>query len=280
MWFIYYPDLKDVEDLPFYTLSIGMHIWQYPTDRPQGYEYPQFLYSNQGCGRLTTEGKTIDIPEKSIIFLPANVPHSYEATTDVWDVRWFVPSGTGVPDLLKKFNFTKCKVFPVANLSSLDEIHNKIHMAFQINTKESLFFSASYTYEFLFEFYKQYMQCTNTTAVQYRKRLTPLIDYIEHHYAENLTQKTLCRQIGVSPQHLCRMIQQCLGTRPMEYLARTRISHACDFLVKTQKSIEDISYDVGFNNLNYFCKTFKKYTSMTPGNYRIANRTINTDSSL
>ncbi len=277
MWFIYYPDLEDVKNFPFYTISIGLHIWQYPTERKEGYEYPQFLYSNHGRGILETEGKTIEIPENSIIFLPANVPHKYEAITDIWDVRWFVPWGSGVPSLLEQFHFTKCKVFPIASLSSLDEIHNKIHMAFQINTKDSLFFSASYTYEFIFEFYKQYLQCTNTTSVQYRKRLTPLIDYIEHHYSENLTQKNLCSQIEVSPQHLCRMFQQCLGTRPMEYLAKIRINHACDLLSKTQKSVETISYDVGFNNLNYFCKTFKKYTSMTPGQYRIASRTINTN---
>lgn len=276
MWFIYYPDLSGVKHLPFYTVSIGLHIWQYPTHRPEGYEYPQFLYSNQGCGKLTTEGKTMEIPEKSIIFLPAHTPHSYEAMTDIWDVRWFVPWGSGVSELLTGFGFTKCKVFPIASLSSLDEIHNKIHMAFQINTRESMFFSASYTYEFIFEFYKQYLQCTNTTAVQYRKRLTPLIEYIEHHLTEPITQTILCDQIGVSPQHLCRMFKQCLGTRPMEYLARTRIRHACDLLVKTEKSVEDISYDVGFQNLNYFCKTFKKYTSMTPGNYRIANKTIRT----
>lgn len=272
MWFIYYPELEQVKDLPFYTVSIGLHIRQYTTERPDGYVYPQFLYSNHGRGRLRTEGKTIDIPEKSIIFLPAGTPHSYEALTDVWDVRWFVPSGSGVDALLTRFGFTKCKVFPIASLSSLEEIHNKIHMAFQINTKESLFFSASYTYEFLFEFYKQYRQCTNTTAVQYRRRLTPLIDYIEHNAAEPLTQQMLCEQIGVSPQHLCRMFQQCLGTRPMEYLAKTRIRHACDLLIQTQKTVEEISYEVGFHNVNYFCKTFKKHTKMTPGNYRNTHR--------
>lgn len=278
MWFICYPDLESVKHLPFYTVSVGLHIWQYPTERPDGYAYPQFLYSNHGKGILRTEGKTIEIPENSIIYLPPNIPHFYEPITDVWDIRWFVPAGDGALSLLEGFGFTKCRIFPIASLSALEEIHNKIHMAFQINTKESIFFSASYTYEFIFEFYKQYLHCTNTTSFQYRKRLTPLIDYIEHHLSEPITQQILCEQIHVSPQHLCRMFQQCMNTRPMEYLAKTRIRHACNLLISTSKSIEEVSFDVGFNNLNYFCKTFKKYTAMTPGHYRNIHKTFNTDS--
>lgn len=78
--------------------------------------------------------------EHSIVFLPADVPHYYEAITeDIWDVRWFVPYGDGTLALLKEFGFDRCRIFPITNLGALDEIHNKIHMAFQINTKESIF---------------------------------------------------------------------------------------------------------------------------------------------
>lgn len=271
MWFIYYPDIAPLKGLPFYTVSVGMHIWQYPTDRPEGYEYPQFLYSSRGQGILTTEGQTLTIPEHSVIFLPAHVPHKYEAVTDIWDVRWFVPAGAGAYSLLDSFGFSHFIHYPIMSLSSLDEILNKIHMAFQINTPDSIFFSAGYTYEFIFELYRQYRQCTNTTASQYRRRLTPLIEYIEQHSSEPITQKMMCEKINVSPQHLCRMFSQCFSTRPMEYLARTRIRHACDLLIGSSHSIEEISYRSGFNNVNYFCKTFKKYTSMTPGQYRAAH---------
>ena len=121
MWFICYPDITPVEHLPFYTISVGMHLWQYPTPRENGYPYPQFLYSNKGKGKLITEGKTWSIPEHSIVFLPANVPHYYEAVTkDIWDVRWFVPFGDGTLALLKEFGFDRCRIFPITNLGALD----------------------------------------------------------------------------------------------------------------------------------------------------------------
>lgn len=272
MWFIYYPDMSGVEDLPFYTVSIGLHVWQWPVNREEGYPYPQFLYSWQGRGRLTIEGRTREIPARSILFLPAGVPHHYEPLTDIWDIRWFVPAGSGVAPLLERFGFNEARIFPIASLAALDDIHGKIHMAFQRNTEESIFFSASYTYEFLFEFYKQYCNQTSSRSVQYRKRLVPVLEYIEHHLAEQLTQAKLCELIQVSPQHLCRMFHECVAMRPMEYIAKIRVAHACEMLINTQESIENIAYAVGFNNANYFGKIFRRHMSMTPGEYRLRHR--------
>lgn len=273
MWFICYPDISLVEHLPFYTISVGMHLWQYPTPRENGYPYPQFLYSNKGKGKLITEGKTWMIPEHSIVFLPANVPHYYEAVTkDIWDVRWFVPFGDGTLALLKEFGFDRCRIFPITNLGALDEIHNKIHMAFQINTKESIFFSASYTYEFIFEFYRQYKKHSSPKSAQYRRRLTPLIEYIEHHFASEITQSMLCEQLHVSPQHLCRMFRECLNTRPMAFITQVRLRHACELLAYSSLTVSEICEHVGFHNLNYFCKEFKRYTGSTPTSYRNTTR--------
>lgn len=273
MWYIYFPDLENVKNLPFYTYTLGLHVWQWPVARPEGYPYAQFLYSEHGTGILETEGKRIEIPEKSIIFLPKNLPHEYHSVaSDVWDIRWFTPAGYAVDDLLQQWNFTHAMVFPVTDLPALDDIHNKIHIAFQMNTPDSIYFSSAYTYEFLFEFYKQFSQKSDSTSSLYRKRLSPVIEYIEHNLSDSITQSDLCNIANISPQHLCRMFQECFHTRPMEYVRLTRIHYACDLLRSTDRSIDDIAYEVGFNNTNYFCKVFKNILHMTPGNYRLINR--------
>ena len=42
MWFICYPDITPVEHLPFYTISVGMHLWQYPTPGKMDIPTPSF----------------------------------------------------------------------------------------------------------------------------------------------------------------------------------------------------------------------------------------------
>ena len=32
MWYIYFPDLENVKNLPFYTYTLGLHVWQWPVD--------------------------------------------------------------------------------------------------------------------------------------------------------------------------------------------------------------------------------------------------------
>ncbi len=107
-----------------------------------------------------------------------------------------------------------------------------------------------------------------TVSSPYRKRLTPVVNYIEQHFSENISQQTLCKVINVSPQQLCRMFKECFETRPIEFLAQKRIKTACDMLCHTDKKIELIAYDTGFNNFNYFCREFKKIIKMTPSEYR------------
>ena len=49
---------------------------------------------------------------------------------------------------------------------------------------------------------------------------------------------------------------------------RKRIEKAQLLLLTTHDSQEKIAWDVGFSDLSYFCRQFKKYTQMSPGRYR------------
>ena len=59
-----------------------------------------------------------------------------------------------------------------------------------------------------------------------------------------------------------------LGIRPLEYLARKRISEAKVLLINTDKSIYEIGKETGYNDANYFGIVFKKYEGISPGEYR------------
>ena len=82
----------------------------------------------------------------------------------------------------------------------------------------------------------------------------------------------LCEQLHVSPQHLCRMFRECLNTRPMAFVTQVRLRHACELLAHSSLTVSEISEHVGFHNLNYFCKEFKRYTGSTPTSYRNTTR--------
>ena len=96
------------------------------------------------------------------------------------------------------------------------------------------------------------------------------VDHINYNYASPITMDDLCGAAGVSKQHLCLLFRNTLNMRPMEYTAKRRIQEAKALLMGTDKSIEEISEEVGFGSESYFCKLFKRYEGITPTDFRNA----------
>jgi len=54
----------------------------------------------------------------------------------------------------------------------------------------------------------------------------------------------------------------------VDYLNQTRMTHAKSLLQMTQLSIQEVAARCGFNDSSYFCRIFKKYSGLSPIQYR------------
>ncbi len=77
----------------------------------------------------------------------------------------------------------------------------------------------------------------------------------------------IANQIHVNPSHLSRKFKEDTGVNITEFINQKRIEEAKLYLKRGNISITDIAFMVGFNDLNYFSKVFKKLTSVTPSQY-------------
>lgn len=97
--------------------------------------------------------------------------------------------------------------------------------------------------------------------------------YISEHYDRNLKLSDLANYAHLSPNYFLTLFSEECGKTPLTYLTEVRISRAQFLLRTTQRSVSDIGIDCGFSSYNYFGFVFKKYTGMTPTEYRkAANR--------
>ena len=92
--------------------------------------------------------------------------------------------------------------------------------------------------------------------------------FIHKNYARDITLEELAEMSGVTKQHFCRVFKEQMRMRPMEYLARQRVSVARSMLLATDKSIAQIGAEVGYENPTYFGMVFKKYEGITPTDCR------------
>lgn len=100
------------------------------------------------------------------------------------------------------------------------------------------------------------------------KTILPAINLIESEYSSNLSIDTLAKHCRMSKTNFRRVFMQVCGTSPIEYLINTRINNAKELVRHTSFSISEISTMCGFNDVEHFCRTFKKRVGTSAGNYR------------
>ncbi len=73
---------------------------------------------------------------------------------------------------------------------------------------------------------------------------------------------------GRSPEHICRVFQQRLGTTPTQFITEKRLAYAQNLLISTRMSATDICYECGFESLSWFYRLFVAQNLLTPAKYR------------
>ena len=94
------------------------------------------------------------------------------------------------------------------------------------------------------------------------------IHFINLNLNKNLTLKAIASNISVSSQYLSTLFKQEVGQSLTEFIAKNRLEQAKYFLKESSLSISEIASEVGYADLNYFSKVFKKHYGVTPSTYR------------
>jgi AraC-like DNA-binding protein len=93
-------------------------------------------------------------------------------------------------------------------------------------------------------------------------------DAMDRDYARPLDISTLAKVAHVSEAHFIRVFRATFGETPHRYLQRRRIERAMFLLRESERSVPEISFDVGFTSLGTFSRTFSEIVGDPPTTYR------------
>lgn len=93
---------------------------------------------------------------------------------------------------------------------------------------------------------------------------------IEENLTETFSLEALARQTGVSAAHLCRSFTRQMGASMVTYQHRMRVEEACRLLRLTQLPVTNIALRLGYSEVAYFSRRFKKEMGVGPAAYRMA----------
>src|SRR3954470_20701902 len=100
------------------------------------------------------------------------------------------------------------------------------------------------------------------------RRLLRARDHMDRTYAQPLDVATTARIALMSEAHFIRTFKTTFGETPHRYLQRRRVERAMFLLRETDRSVTEISLDVGFLSLGTFSRTFRDIVGESPSEFR------------
>ena len=94
------------------------------------------------------------------------------------------------------------------------------------------------------------------------------IDYIYDHLDESLTMQKLAEYVGLNPSYFSKLFAKETHITVKTYINKVKIQTASQMLKDLDLAISDISLSLGYSSQSAFTAVFRKYTGLTPGEYR------------
>ena len=115
------------------------------------------------------------------------------------------------------------------------------------------------------EKYKDMYQIFNEREQQL---VSDVIKYIYDNYTKELTINDVTEKFDITDTKLNKILMAYSGKRFIEFLNALKIDKACEMLLTTDKSVIDISFELGFNTVKTFNNNFSKLKNMSPTDFR------------
>ena len=267
-------DLKDATKFPQdFTLNYGV--------------YALFLKENLGCNIVRYGRQKYDYQEGTVTsFAPGQVTH-------VVMNPGMVPQAKGIvfhPDLIKGTPLAKeMRNYTFFSYSSNEALHlsdeekrifcdclEKIRIELERPADQFSKRLISMNIELLLNYcLRFYSRQFATREVQNKDVLTRFEDLLDDyftgqkpHQAGLPTVKYFADKVCLSPNYFGDLIKKQTGVSAQEYVQGKIVDLAKSMLLGSEKSITEISYDLGFQYSQHFNRVFKKNTGLTPSAYR------------
>jgi AraC-like DNA-binding protein/ligand-binding sensor protein len=121
-------------------------------------------------------------------------------------------------------------------------------------------------------FAEQLSALANQLVIESQNVELPLVikarEYIEKHKTEELSLADVAKAAGSSVFHFCKVFHKATGLKFTDYVTRVRLEDARNKLLNPNLRVSEIAYDVGFQSLTQFNRTFKRVFGQSPTKFR------------
>lgn len=152
----------------------------------------------------------------------------------------------------------------------MNHIYNTMNIPFPTNSAVLDFIVKKYyLYEIILFFSEQSEMIMNAIGNSSRDSvLDDILYYIDHNYRTNIKLETIAPLFGYNSAYLGKIFNKTVGESFNSYVDHMRIERSKELLLENKLKVYEIAEQVGYKNVDYFHKKFKKYVGESPAEYR------------
>ncbi|MGN1203456.1 MAG: response regulator [Lachnospiraceae bacterium] len=129
-----------------------------------------------------------------------------------------------------------------------------------------------YLYEIIQFFSEQFEMIMNATGNPSRNNvLDDILYYIDHNYYNNIKLESIAPLFGYNSAYLGKIFNKTVGESFNSYVDHVRIEHSKEMLLSNNLKVYEVAERVGYRNVDYFHKKFRKYVGESPAEFRKQN---------
>ncbi len=227
-----------------------------------------FFIVLSGAGILTYEGNEFELHANDCVFIDCSKPYSHKTSEKLWKLKWCHFNGPEMKSIYDKYK--KRGGRPVFQASSnnypvlLDSIYDiAISFSYVKDMKINLLLS-----DLLVHLMEDAWDPENMGLTDKQRKIQEVRSFLDSAYNTRITLDDLACRFLMDKFYLCEQFKKQYGITINDYLTNVRITEAKKMLRFTDKTLEEIAYNIGVNGAAYFSRIFKKIEGISPSKFR------------
>lgn len=227
-----------------------------------------WIYS--GRGEIVHAGGRLDLGPGRLFAIPEYTPARYKATGQMvlywihfrarlfgcmelfsvmnWDYSVTVSGRAGMGGLWKTM-MRVCNSRTLADSLKADSLLRELLSHFAVSGERQ--------------------QGRNVSELQ---RFLPAINFIEQNLGRRIRLDELAGSVSLAPAYFCHLFSMMVGQSPIDFVNRKRIERAQFLLQGEKKPLKTVAAEVGFEDVYYFSRMFRRIAGLSPSQYRVQQK--------
>lgn len=214
---------------------------------------------------LQVEDKNFSETKGKWIILKPGTAHSYGLLDNSWCHSWIHLSGKYFRNQLEESEIPLDRLQNLNISLPFENLLHSLHQEIYLNSTPIMKIIKNHIDTFILQISRLETTKRNSKIPVNIVEIKKILDF---RYKEKWSLSVLANNAGYTVPYLCSAFKKYYKLTPILYLNQKRVELAKYFLINTDLRVNEISYKVGFDDIYYFSRTFKKHVGCSPKIFR------------